>query len=122
MYLRFVFAEAEPRTRRRLGILRDGLSLGRETEEVREVYAWLNAHLPIPPKESFSGERALCWFKMDARNCITQVRELAFLLAKRGERIWQIYSRNPGLITYEDEYQIVAVPDSARMTAEAWRG
>ena len=49
-------------------------------------------------------------------------RELAFLLAKRGERIWQIYSRNPGLITYEDEYQIVAVPDSARMTAEAWRG
>ena len=122
MYLRFVFAEAEPKTRRRLGILRDGHSVCRGADEVTSIYVWLNAHLPIPPKTSFSGARALCWFKTDARECIERVRELAFLLEKRGKRIWQVYSRNPGLITYEDEHQIVAVPESARMTAGAWKG
>jgi len=122
MYLRFVFAEAEPRTRRRIGILREGRSLCRETDDVAALYVWLNAHLPIPPKQSFSGARALCWFKLDARNCIERVRELAFMLEKRGKRIWQVYNRNPGLITYEDEYQIVAIPESARMTAAAPRG
>jgi hypothetical protein len=105
MYLRFVFAEAEPKTRRRVGIWKsvpwnmkgDALS-----------------GLPYPPRRAFSGGRGICWFKLTAREFIEEMRGLASHLEKNGRRIWQVYSRNPGLITYEDPYQIVAVPDSVR--------
>jgi len=114
MYLRFVLAKAQPKTRRRIGILRVTGSC--DSEEVDEIVRRLGIHLPIPPRESFSGGRGVCWFKLEARECIERVREVAFLLEKRrSERIWQIYSRNPGLITYEDDYQIVAVPEAARI-------
>jgi len=113
VYLRFVLAKPEKQTRRRVGILFQGFDCC-GSHELDEISAWLKVHLPIPPKNVFSGGRGLCWFKLDARICIEQARDLARLLEGRGERIWQIYSRNPGLITYEDDYQIVAVPDSAR--------
>jgi hypothetical protein len=118
MYLRFVFARTRDRQRRRLGILR-GVSLrGPDADAADDISAWLNRHLPIPPKDVFSGGRALCWFKVDAHPCIEKVRDLARLLERRGDRIWQVYSRNPGLITYSDEQQVVAVPESAR----PWQG
>jgi hypothetical protein len=112
MYLRFVFARTRDRHRRRLGILHDVSVRGDQAEEVGEISQWLNRHLAIPPKDVFSGGRALCWFKVDAHPCIEKARDLALLLERRGERIWQVYSRNPGLITYADEHQVVAVPRS----------
>ncbi len=112
MYLRFVLAKPEKETRRRVGFLQDcGY---RDCEERNQIMVWLKVHLPVPPRDVFSGGRGLCWFKLDARPCIEQVRELARILESRGERIWEVYSRNPGRITYEDDHQIVAVPDSAR--------
>ncbi len=115
MYLRFVFAEAEPATRRRVGILRESRTLHLDSDEVDGIVDWLNRNLPIPPRRVFSADRALSWFKLEAHRCIEKVRELAFLLERRGERVWQIYSRNPGLITYEDEFQVIAVPESLRL-------
>jgi hypothetical protein len=69
--------------------------------------------LPNPPRRAFSGGRGICWFKLTARRYISGMRDLAFRLEQRGHRIRQIYSRNPGLITYEDQFQIVAVPEPA---------
>ncbi len=113
MYLRFVQAKPDKSTRRRVGILHRAVKY-RGWKERIEIMTWLKVHLPIPPENVFSGGRGLCWFKLDAGACIEQARDLARLLEGRGERIWEIYSRNPGLITYEDDHQIVAVPDSAR--------
>jgi len=110
VYLRFVFARTRDRSRLRHGILHDARGGSDE-----ETAFWLNLHLPVPPKRAFSGGRGLCWFKVDAHPCIDRVRDLALRLEGRGERIWQIYSRNPGLITYADEFQVVAVPDSVRL-------
>jgi len=112
VYLRFVFARTRDRHRRRLGILHERRRGGDRAEEVEAIAQWLNRHLAIPPKDVFSGGRALCWFKVDALSCIEKVRDLALHLERRGERIWQIYSRNPGLITWADEHQVVAVPES----------
>jgi hypothetical protein len=112
VYLRFVLAKPEKPTRRRVGILHHDRRY-RGSKERDEIMMWFKVHLPVPPREVFSGGRGLCWFKLDARPCIEQVRCLAQFLENRGERIWQVYSRNPGLITYEDDYQIVAVPESA---------
>jgi len=112
VYLRFVFARTRDRHRRRLGILHHRSKRCDQADEVDEISQWLNRHLAIPPKDVFSGGRALSWFKVDATPCIDKVRDLALLLERGGQRIWQIYSRNPGLITYADENQIVAVPES----------
>ena len=117
MYLRFVFARTRDRHRRRLGILRGAEGCGPHADEIDEINAWLTRHLPIPPKDAFSGGRALCWFKADAHPCIEKVRRLAQLLERRGERIWEVYSRNPGLVTYSDEVQVVALPESMRSWA-----
>jgi hypothetical protein len=113
MYLRFVFARTRDRQRRRLGILHRSTFRGVHADEIEEIHAWLIRHLPVPPKDVFSGGRALCWFKVEAQPCIEKARDLAFLLERRGERIWQVYSRNPGLITYADDHQVVAVPAAA---------
>ena len=118
MYLRFVFARTRDRERRRFGILRGVDDRCTDAEEVDEIGAWLIRHLPIPPKEAFSGGRALCWFNVDAHSCIGKVRELARVLERRGDRIWEVYSRNPGLITYSDEQQVVALPESTRAWAQ----
>jgi hypothetical protein len=107
-----VFARTRDRHRRRLGILHDVQGRCDQADSVNEISHWLNRHLAIPPEEVFSGGRALCWFKVDAHPCIEKARDLALLLERRGERIWQVYSRNPGLITYADEHQVVAVPRS----------
>jgi hypothetical protein len=118
VYLRFVFARTRDRQRRRLGILHGAEYGGPGAGEIDEINAWLVRHLTIPPKRAFSGGRALCWFKADAHPCIEKVRDLARLLERRGERIWEVYSRNPGLITYSDEVQVVALPESARAWAQ----
>jgi len=115
VYLRFVFAKAEPKTRRRVGILRCQNHLRRRSVAAGEIFDWLNLHLPFPPESAFSADRGLCWFKLEARDAIDKLSDLAVIHERRGRRIWQIYSRNPGLITYEDDYQIVAVPESARI-------
>lgn len=106
MVLRFVFAEAEPTTRRRVGIYQS---------TPRAFTNGVLGGLPYPPRRAFSGGRGVCWFKLTAHDFIDEMRDLAFDLEKRGHRIWQIYSRNPGMITYEDEFQVVAVPESVRL-------
>lgn len=113
MYLRIVYAKPEKRTRRRIGVVLNTIPRCGE-DEIDFILGWLKVHLPIPPRDAFRGGSALCWFKLDARACIDQVRDLAFLLERRGERVWQVYSRNPGPITYEDDYQVVALPESVR--------
>lgn len=78
------------------------------------VYGRLGLKIPVPPRRAFRGGRGRCWFKLSAGGCIEQIRALATILeTRRGERIWQVYSRNPGRITYEDEFQVVAVPEAA---------
>jgi len=112
-YFRIVYARPRKGSRRRLGILHDSRRRAGNTDEVDAIYRWMGRHLPVPPSEAFSADRALCWFTVEARDCIERIRHLAFLLERRGERLWQIYSRNPGLITYRDDYQVVAVPEDA---------
>ena len=118
MYLRFVFARTRDRHRRRFGILRGVDFRCADGDQVDEISAWLVRHLPVPPKDAFSGGRALCWFRVDAHSCIEKVRELARVLERRGDRIWEVYSRNLGLITYSDEHQVVALSESIRAWAQ----
>src|SRR5436190_17898962 len=67
MYLRFVFAEAEPTTRRRIGIYQ---------ATPLELTGGVLGGLRYPPRRAFSGGRGVCWFKLTARRYIENMRDL----------------------------------------------
>lgn len=122
MYVRFVLGQAFLEGRHRAGILRDSEErrfyrrrCAARAAEIQEIFRWLNAHLPLPPEEVFSGGRGLCWFKSNRGSCVERVRALAVIFRTQGARVWEIGNRNPGLITYQDKHQIVALPDSLRL-------
>lgn len=110
MYLRFVFAKPEKGTNRYVGILHERRYGGWGQARIAEIYGWFRKNLKRPPLVAFSQDRALCWFKPEARECLERIVELAHILQRRGERIWHLRTRYPGLVTYEDQHQVVAIP------------
>lgn len=110
MYVRFVFAKPEKATNRYVGILHNRRYGGWGQSRIAEIYVWFRKNLKRPPLQAFSQDRARCWFKPDAHACIDRIVELAHLLQRRGERIWHLRTRYPGLVTYEDPHQVVAIP------------
>jgi hypothetical protein len=116
MFVRFVFGQVYQRGRQRAGILRGAWRGSRSgpdpvlDRDAGEIHRWLNRRLVVPWEDVFSGGRGLCWCKTGAQEVIRKLRDLAVLLDLQGARIWEIHSRNPGLVTYEDEHQVVAVP------------
>jgi hypothetical protein len=114
MYVRFVLAGDYLPGRQRAGILRAPRACFscRTIDSAERIFAWLNRRLPVPWRDVFSEGRGLCWFKLEAKECVERLRALALLIEKEGGRVWQVYSRDPGRVTYEEEYQVVAVPYS----------
>ena len=53
---------------------------------------------------------AISWFKPQATVHLGRMRALVALLRSHGLVIQELRTRAPGYITYEDEYQVVAVP------------
>lgn len=54
--------------------------------------------------------RALSWFKDNAIEHITQIRELVAILDNRGVHVRSLKAKRVGYVVYENEYQIVAGP------------
>lgn len=86
-------------------------------EELSGVWAWFNEHLPFPWKKSFRDGRGICWFKDEAEECIARLWSLVAILRENGIPVEFIQARNPGWWSYEDRYQVVAIPYSDR----CWR-
>jgi hypothetical protein len=113
VYARFVLGQVYMSRRQRVGIFR-----AFDTHELpepcrapaEEAFEWFNRELPRPPKGVFSSGRGICWFKPAALAYIRRLQELALLYREHGLKVWQVYNRDPGLVTFEDEHQIVAVP------------
>jgi hypothetical protein len=113
MYTRFVLGQVYLPRRQRMGIFRAGneIKLPKPCRaHYREDCDWFNRELPAPPKKAFSSDRGICWFKPAAVRFIRRLQSLAVVYRSHGIRVWQVYNRDPGLLTWEDEHQIVAVP------------
>ncbi len=66
----------------------------------------------MPPVEAFSADRALCWFRRDASDCLERIADLALLLERAGLRVTSQYARvPPGFVTYRDSNQVVVLPE-----------
>lgn len=80
-----------------------------EVEHVEEIFSWLNTHLPCPPfsREQWSPD-AISWFKASAQEMIYKFRELIAILEQYDHPVRMLTTDQPGVILYEDDFQVVA--------------
>lgn len=68
-------------------------------------------HLKIPACLRERGnERAICWFKPEARIPIAYAWDMVAVLRERGHHVEMLKTAEPGTLLYEDGWQIVAKP------------
>jgi hypothetical protein len=121
-YIRFVCFQAIGRQRSRLGLFK-AIDEAVESEhapgwaitEARSLSVWFNANLAIPKTFSTGGHKGfgqpgLSWFKPVAAEHISRMHRLKLALEECGIHVEVLTSRDPGLIVWQDEFQIVAEP------------
>lgn len=118
MYLRFETFRKNEDSSSNSGIfqaaiaLRDSGTLKPYEQELLEVqYDWLRKHLKSPKclREEHNF-RAICWFHPRAKKPIEKVRMIAELIKDSGVPIQMRKTKDPGIIIYEDGWQVVAKP------------
>ena len=118
MYLRFTIQKQDPESKRKTGLLaaahtiRDEADLSvEEHATIREALQWFNDHLEIPPVlRDAETERALSWFKPEAKKPIAHMWALAEIVERFGYVVEFQKTKDPGEILYEDGWQVVARP------------
>lgn len=121
-YVRFVCFQSIGRQRSRLGLfaaideaVESEHAPGWAIAEARSLSGWFNANLSLP--EAFStgghkgfGQPGLSWFKSAASEHIRRMHSLRIALEQCGIHVEVLTTRDPGLIVWQDEHQIVAEP------------
>ena len=122
MFVRFVSTIPDDQTGRPVGIFQAAYRLrdARDTPLyyeaiIREHLNWFSGNLQAPSR--FSRARntkaspiALCWFKPSVTMCIDRARELAYIVNELAFPVTTVTSNRPGMIVYEDDFQIAALP------------
>jgi hypothetical protein len=86
-----------------------------EEDWLERELSWLRMHLPSPECLRDEGnERAICWFKPDAKRAIEKVRGIVALLETKGHHVVMVTTDDAGTIIYEDKWQVVAKPRRKR--------
>jgi len=124
MYLRFVVADIDEDSQRKLGVfhavrnLRDQGRLHPYEEEQHDLIVWwFSANLERPTRFTASKppfyrkkNKAVSWFKDSAREHIAWIRGLVAILQNHGIPVWMLKAQRVGYVVYEDEYQVTAEP------------
>ena len=80
-------------------------------DELQSNLAWLKLHLKSPEiLDDDEHYRAIAWFKPDAHEPLKRVWAIKAVLEEFGYQIDLIKSNTPGLVIYEDDWQIIAKP------------
>lgn len=96
----------------------NGLIPHGERDRLIDMLTWFSNNLDQPARFNRGGgkgwrhreTRGLSWFKPEATDQISKVRELASLLADHGIVTEQVEAARIGYVVYEDEHQVVAEP------------
>jgi hypothetical protein len=84
---------------------------GSDADELNNLRAWFSENLKVPT--SFGRGKlhlGICWFKTEASEHISRIREMAEILERNGIYVKKIRTDRPGYVIYEDESQLVAEP------------
>ena len=77
----------------------------------REIDAWFAEYLPFPP-QCRNQEAVICWFKTEnSREMLKMIRPALWLLERYHHPYFLVYTKSPGEIVYEDQYQVVTKAD-----------
>lgn len=91
------------------GLLQPGLR-----DSLRRSSEWFNSWLGVPPQISFKSRSewrdGKCWFNARARWHMPRIWEMAWALKSCDVPVRLMETEDPGLITYEDQAQVVAIP------------
>jgi hypothetical protein len=124
-YVRFVSLRTHPDSGSREGVfsvayaIREDAATSRyDQNQLTELIDWFKSNLPVPDrfsrydpkKDEDKPRRGIAWFKDSATEHITMMRELIALVEGYGHPVEQIMTRRPGVVVYEDRFQIVAEP------------
>ena len=117
-YVRFVVGRKDEDSNVEQGIFQAaGLALerhnvtGSDADELNELRAWFNENLEKPASFGRNTLRlGICWFKADATEHISRIREMVHILERNGIYVKKIRTEKPGYVIYEDEWQLVAEP------------
>ena len=121
MFIRFVTANVIRQLRVEAGVFTVAYAVARESfvpeherSRLAELLAWFDSNLRVPKRLTRSrrscDHRAICWFKPSAKEHISQMRELVWILENNLVFIRMVRARHPGYVVYEDEAQVAAEP------------
>lgn len=121
-YVRFVCFQSIGRQRSRLGLFKaideavtSEHAPGWAIQEARSQNAWFTANLAIPKAFSTGGHKGfgqpgLSWFKPTATEHIQRMHGLKVALEECGIHVEVLLTRDPGLVVWQDQHQVVAEP------------
>lgn len=115
-FIRFVVGSESDSPRTQSGLFTEAECLRKkdllqpyQVEVVKEIFEYFNKNLPVPPYSTKKWSvDAISWFKDNAVNYIDKMRDLTFILEENGYQVRILKTDKPGMILYEDEYQIVS--------------
>lgn len=118
MYIRFVILKKDHESHSKQGIfqaafeLRDSGKLSlHEHDWIERELAWLRKHLKSPAcLRAEENHRGISWFQPRAKKPIERVRSIAALLKEHGMLVEMVKTKDPGIVIYEDGWQVVAKP------------
>ncbi|MBK8037235.1 MAG: hypothetical protein IPK22_08880 [Verrucomicrobiaceae bacterium] len=77
-------------------------------EYAKELFERLNNELPCPPFSTNDWADCVSWFKNTSKEWITVFREIIAILEDSDFHVATLTTDRPGMIVYEDEFQVVA--------------
>jgi len=116
VYIRFVVGSDSDSPRTQSGLFTEaeylrkkGLLESYQEKIVKDIFKFFNDNLPCPPynKKKWSID-AISWFKDTAGEYIDRMRDLAIILEENNLIVRVLKTDKPGMILYEDEFQIVS--------------
>ena len=126
VFVRFVCFNTVERQRSRLGLFQ-AIELAEANEHapgwalaaIHELADWFNTNLATPThfeRGSWKrpGQPALSWFKPQAVEQVCRMHELKTALEECGVHVEVLTTRDPGVVIWQDEHQVVAEPKGQR--------
>ena len=116
MYLRFVSGIDSESATKQHGLFTEIQSLKDEEllldyqyKLVQEVFEYFNKNLPVPPyKQKNISKNGVAWFKGSATGFIKRMWDLVAILEQNEVNVRIMKTEKPGMILYEDDFQVVA--------------
>lgn len=116
MYLRLVVTRRDEESSRRQGVFTSAYELldggtveGEERERLSDLISWFERNLP-PPDRSRLVPRSLFWFRPGTDRLVRKLWDLAAILREHGYHVELLKTARPGVICYQDTYQVAAMP------------